>query len=328
MSHVAPTDDARHASPFVLPSLSLSPILQFLPPLPAIQPLFLSPFPFDCFWSSLVPLLLLLLSMLCSAPPGKSASNWLDRLRSNRGIPTGDDLDLDSFLANHPHPTSSDSFHSISEHTHSTKNRTRGSEISTADAHPTMSSVLAELFNVGGSLSRSSKLSGKKCPRKQTNPKFFVTSSLRNNSIDCCARKDDNAPATNSFSNDAAELKKENMDCCDVEEEKDNGGNELRGFSKSEVTVIDTSCSGWKVEKFVFRKNNVWKVRERKGKSKFFAKKKSKGSFGFDNHNSAIGKKEPKLLQYQFGSSSEKDRGEFVTPSTPVRAYTAFLYFA
>ncbi|KAF7816625.1 uncharacterized protein G2W53_030594 [Senna tora] len=268
--------------------------------------------------------------MLCSAPAGKSASNWLDRLRSNRGIPTGDDLDLDSFLANYPDPTSSDSFHSISQHTHSTKNRTRGSEISAADARPTMSSVLAELFNVGGSLSRSSKLSGKKCPRKQTNPKSFVaSSSLRySSSIECCARKDENAPATNSSNHDAAELKEENLDCCDVEEEKDNGGNELRGFSKSEVTVIDTSCPGWKVEKFVFRKNNVWKVRERKGKSKFFAKKKSKGTFGFDNHhNTAVQKKEHKHLEYQFDSSLEKDR-EFITPSTLVRAFIAFLYFA
>ncbi|KHN19561.1 hypothetical protein glysoja_027818 [Glycine soja] len=52
-------------------------------------------------------------------------------------------------------------------------------------------------------------------------------------------------------------------------------GNELKGFTKSEVTVIDTSSPGWKVDKFVFRKNNVWKVREKKTKNKFLAKRKS-----------------------------------------------------
>lgn len=182
---------------------------------------------------------------------------------------------------------------------------------------------------MGGSLSRSSKLSGKKCPRKQTNPKFFVASSLSNSGVDDCARKDDNAPATNSFNDDAAELKEESMDCCDVEEvEKESGGNDLRGFSKSEVTVIDTSCAGWKVEKLVFRKNNVWKVRERKGKSKFFAKKKSKRTFGFDNHSRDDGKEEAKPLEYQIGTYLENDRGEFLTTSTQVRAYNVFLYFA
>lgn len=286
--------------------------------------------------------------MLCSAQAGKSASNWLDRLRSNRGIPTGDDLDLDSFLAR----ISSDSF---ADQTHSAgKIPTRSSEISAAadDAHPTLRSVLAELFNFGGSISRSSNLIGKKkCPRKQTNPKFFVASSPPNSICptiddDRFARggkvndnnnnNDNNALAANSFDDvdNAAELKlkeekNKNMDyCCDIEEEeKDDGGNELRGFSKSEVTVIDTSCPGWKAEKIVFRKNNVWKVRERKGKSKSLAKKKTKGSFGFANHK----KEATKGLEYQSGSSSENDKAEFVTPSstTPVRAYdNVSSYFA
>ncbi|XP_028790781.1 uncharacterized protein LOC114746691 [Neltuma alba] len=239
--------------------------------------------------------------MLCSAPAQKSGLNWLDRLRHNKGIPTGDDVDLDSFLANHPNPTSSDSFQSISEPTHSSKNRTRGSEISAADVRPPLSSVLAELFNMGGRLS-----SGKKCPRKQTNPKFFFASSLRNTGIVDCARKDDNVPAPNSFNNDTAKRQEEGLDCCDVEEEKENDGNELRGFSKSEVTMIDTSCPGWKAEKFVFRKGNVWKVRERKGKSKSFSKKKNKGTLGFVNHDSAGAKKEPKFMEYQFGSNREE----------------------
>ena len=149
--------------------------------------------------------------MICSAPASKSGSNWLDRLRSNKGIPTGDNLDLDAFLTN-----ASDSVHSNSDPTQLTPkgawNRTRSSEISAADRDPPMSSVLAELFNMGGSLSQSSKLYGKKCPRKQTNPKFFVASSLSNSRVDekgsNCAGKDENIPeAANSFINDAMDMR-------------------------------------------------------------------------------------------------------------------------
>ncbi|KAI9097543.1 hypothetical protein K1719_025314 [Acacia pycnantha] len=197
--------------------------------------------------------------MLCSAPAQKSGLNWLDRLRFNKGIPTGDDLDLDSFLANHSNPTSSDSSHSISEPTRPSKIRSRSSEISAADARPRLSSVLADLLNMGGRLS-----SGKKCPRKQTNPKFFVASSLSNSNtgIVDCARKDDIVPATKSFSNDTAKLQEEGLDCCDVEEEKENDGNELRGFFKSEVTVIDTSCPG--------RSPSLWSIKLDRIKRRFY----------------------------------------------------------
>ncbi|KAI4338043.1 hypothetical protein L6164_016397 [Bauhinia variegata] len=258
--------------------------------------------------------------MLCSAPAGKSGSNWLDRLRSIKGIPTGDDLDLDFFLSN------SDSAHSNSDATQLTqkraRNRSRSSEISSADGDRPMSSVLAELFNMGGSLCQSSKLSGKKCPRKQTNPKFFVASSFSNSGIkekgSDGARKDDNVPAAmNSFNNESVEMKEESFDCGDImedEKEKEQNGNELLGFSKSEVTVIDTSCPVWKVDKLVFRKNNVWKVREKKGKSKAFVRKKRKGTFGLDK--SCAGKRKPKLSDPQFEHSLETKREEIITPST------------
>lgn len=65
----------------------------------------------------------------------------------------------------------------------------------------------------------------------------------------------------------------------------DDGGDELKGFTRSEVTVIDTSCPGWKVDKLVFRKKNVWKVRERKPKNKSSVKKKRKGVHEVDDIN-------------------------------------------
>ncbi|XP_028806730.1 uncharacterized protein LOC114761508 isoform X2 [Neltuma alba] len=250
--------------------------------------------------------------MLCSAPAAKSGSNWLDRLRSIKGIPTGDGLDLDSFLSNHCNSNSDPALFPPKRD----RNRARGPESSTPDADPpSMGSVLAQLFNMGSSLSQSYKLSGKKCPRKQTNPKSFIASSVSNSRIIDCARKDEkNVPCTNSSSNNLElERNQENIAGWDVEEEeegkdKDSGGNELKGFSKSEVTVVDTSCPEWKVDRLVFRKNNVWKVRDRKGKSKVFGKKKRKGSFGLD--------KELRLLDCQFRSPLKTDREEFRTLST------------
>ncbi|KAJ7959429.1 Fantom protein [Quillaja saponaria] len=228
--------------------------------------------------------------MLCSAPAGKkSGSKWLDRLRSNKGIPTGDNLDLDYFLTDHPNTFSdSDLVRSNSESTHLDQrhfpNGNEPSEISNNNGDKQwvgiMSNVLCELFNMGGYPTQSSKLSRKKCSRKQTNPKFCVISSPSNNvlekSADFC-RKDENIPAKSSFDNDMMDMKEENMEDGNIEEDKGDK-EELSGYSRSEVTVIDTSSPGWKFEKLVFRRKNVWKVREKKGRSNFFGRKKRKWS--------------------------------------------------
>ncbi|RDX94315.1 hypothetical protein CR513_23311, partial [Mucuna pruriens] len=184
--------------------------------------------------------------MLCSAQTGKSGSNWLDRLRSNKGIPTGDDPDLDSFL--------------LTAHSQSPQARPtippRNPPSEARDQPKPMSTILAELF-MGATFTKTYK----KCPRKQTNPKIFLPSSAARN------------VASAAPSSDAAVPEAEEETAADRGDEDE--GNELKGFTKSEVTVIDTSCPGWKVDKFVFRKNSVWKVRERKPKNKFLAKRKS-----------------------------------------------------
>ncbi|CAN6709283.1 unnamed protein product [Malus baccata var. baccata] len=58
------------------------------------------------------------------------------------------------------------------------------------------------------------------------------------------------------------------------EEEEDKG--EMKGYSRSEVTVIDTSCGVWKTDKLVFRRKNVWKVREKKVKGRSSGRHKRK----------------------------------------------------
>ncbi|KAJ1382032.1 hypothetical protein SESBI_44624 [Sesbania bispinosa] len=198
--------------------------------------------------------------MICSVPTGKSGSNWLDRLRSNKGIPTGDDLDLDSFL--------------LTTHSHSPKARPSNPPPARArpsEAHDqpqrSLSTVLAELFNTGANLT----LTSKKCPRKQTNPKFFLASSSTYGA---------NAPTTAAApvvrGGDAAEVAEEEERAAVDRGGEEENDNDLRGFTRSEVTVIDTSCPGWKVDKFVFRKNNVWKVRERKPKTSFSLRRRAK----------------------------------------------------
>ncbi|KAK7410765.1 hypothetical protein VNO78_01839 [Psophocarpus tetragonolobus] len=184
--------------------------------------------------------------MLCSAQTGKAGLNWLDRLRSNKGIPTGDEPDLDSFL--------------LTTHPQSPQARPNRNPPSEARDHPRpMTTILAELFCMGATLTQTNK----KCPRKQTNPKIFLASSAATTIA---------ASAAPSSAYAVVPQVEEEAPADRADEEE---GNELKGFSKSEVTVIDTSCPGWKVDKFVFRKNNVWKVRERKPKNKFLAKRKS-----------------------------------------------------
>lgn len=192
--------------------------------------------------------------MICSPRSNKPGSNWLDRLRSNKGIPTDDNLDLDTFILNLA--------------THSPQPRPikplRHRPPITHD-DPPLTTVLAHLFNPG-----AATITSKKCPRKQTNPKIFIPSST------IISTTTANAPAATGV--DAA---------VDVENrgvEGEDGEEDFKGFTKSEITVIDTSCPVWKVDKFVFRRNNVWKIRERKQKNKFVAKKKSKSTHELDIH--------------------------------------------
>ncbi|KAL5567665.1 hypothetical protein UlMin_024240 [Ulmus minor] len=227
--------------------------------------------------------------MLCSEPAGKSGPNWLDRLRSNKGFPTGDDHDLDHFLTQNPNPSSSES--TPPEASGRLANRTENPRRS-GEWFGVMSNVLSELFFMGGS-DESSRLSGKRIPRKQTNPRICVISSGNNtDSSNTSVLEQKKVESLNSDSNSLMEIKGGNVrrrvvdvdiddeeeDRVEEQEEEEKGEKELKGYSRSEVTVIDTSCGLWKSEKLVFRRKNVWKVREKKSKLRNFGKKKRKGS--------------------------------------------------
>ncbi|KAL9334559.1 hypothetical protein Peur_071740 [Populus x canadensis] len=277
--------------------------------------------------------------MLCSVQTSKSSSNWLDRLWSNRGFNNNNDNDPSV-----PNPSSSPTtnasnsvINSNSESTHSDSDQIKVTattatattrEISSSDNKDLffiMNNVLSDLFNMGGvsdPVEESSRLSRKKekVPRKQTKPKFCFISgdNSGNDSLDC-VRKDRNVlAATGSLNSDK---NSNNVDCGvvddddddeedveeDVEEEKGfgvGGDKELKGYSRSEVTVIDTSCQVWKFDKLVFRKKNVWKVRDKKGKSWVFGSKKRKGN-DLESANGNGAKKKAKVSNLEVGSSKD-----------------------
>ncbi|KFK27727.1 hypothetical protein AALP_AA8G421600 [Arabis alpina] len=226
-------------------------------------------------------------------------STWLDRLRLSRGISitedddaSGNPLTLDDFLRRN-HNTEITTGEDLA--TTSASNSPPSAPIpsdpelseSPLDPNPgewygVMSDVLSELFNFGGGSSSSSTISGKKLPRKQSNPKHCSVETpltLQN-------QKRDSNFLPNATSSRNSYIKKPVMETKErrrtsvVEEEDDGvdeeGDKELVGFSRCEVTVIDTSFKIWKSEKMVFRRKNVWKVRDKKGKSRVVSSKKMK----------------------------------------------------
>ncbi|XP_022722798.1 uncharacterized protein LOC111279964 isoform X2 [Durio zibethinus] len=276
--------------------------------------------------------------MLCSISTGKSGSNWLDRLRSSKGFPTGDNLDLDHFLAK-PNPSdspitnASNSPNSNSESTHSFDKQLqnlkppRPEVISSESAGDKewfgiMSNMLSELFNMGEQ-AQTSRFSRKKTSRKQTNPRICIiktpnvnSSEKRKGSSDN-VRKDENIPASTTSLNSRKEAKRESTEEGDdnnveeddeaEEEEKEKGEKELLGYSRSEVTVIDTSSEVWNVDKLIFRRKNIWKVKDKKGKSRTFGRKKRKAppTPPSDDNNVGVCNKKRKISSSELRSLKE-----------------------
>ncbi|KAF3541891.1 hypothetical protein F2Q69_00025140 [Brassica cretica] len=207
--------------------------------------------------------------MLSSDKP--VASTWLDRLRLSKGLSTTEDddasgtpLSLDDFLRrNH---SASDS--PPSAPTPSDPELTDSpSDPNPNEWYGVMSDVLSELFNYSGSSRSTTTVPVKKLPRKQSNPKH-------------CSVETPPPPQRPKFATEKRETRRrrvvEEEDDGVEEEEEEEGEKDLVGFSRSEVTVIDTSFKIWKAEKVVFRRRNVWKVRDKKGNSRGAVSSKKK----------------------------------------------------
>ncbi|XP_004235021.1 uncharacterized protein [Solanum lycopersicum] len=244
--------------------------------------------------------------MLCSISTQKSAgSNWLDRLRSSKGFSFADNRNLEQFLT-HQTPNGSDSLPSSTEteiRDSNNKDNT-GSESSSDPIRPVnesvlprdqapaashnsgdneelcsvVTNVLSDLFCMGESTSFP-KLSVKRGSRKQTNPRFCASSEINGDAVvEGGQRKEE----TESLDKCRVEIKDSQVKLLEeghnlnLAEEEDKSNANLMGFSRTEVMVIDTSCAPWKFEKLLFRKKNVWKVRDKKSKTLNLGKKKRK----------------------------------------------------
>ncbi|KAJ8760792.1 hypothetical protein K2173_021830 [Erythroxylum novogranatense] len=289
--------------------------------------------------------------MLCSVSIGKSGKTWLDRLRSGKGFTEADnlDLDLDHFLHNR---NEDDNANPVLSHSNSKSDDSRltclrqateeiCSESRDKEWFNIITSALSGLFNMGHP-NQNPDFTTKKAPRKQPNPKLCVRSIPATEKIEPnCSRKDENVPATtasslNSHNNSNVGTKEEkstigSVDCegdYDVpeaaeEEEEDerkekfNGDKELKGYSRSEVTVIDTSCEVWKFDKLVFRKKNVWKVRDKRVRSLVGSNKKRKKleMSPRDGNGTFVPKKRAKLLNQEMGCSNVVAAGDLAPSS-------------
>ncbi|KAJ6844342.1 adhesin FhaB [Iris pallida] len=194
-----------------------------------------------------------------SKPSSSSSSNWLDRLRSSKGFPLSPDLDLDHFLlSSNPNPNP-------------TKPPKHGDHHLAATF---MSDVLSDLFVINNRPPKPPQ----KTSRKQPNPRNHVVPPPPTGAVSPSSA--DNSVAEAGRNRAAAagatvKLKKKKK----KRESHGSAESDLSGFSRTEVTVIDTSSGspGWKSEKVVFRKGLVWKVREKKVRS-FVRKKRKVGS--------------------------------------------------
>ncbi|KAL2542371.1 hypothetical protein Adt_03349 [Abeliophyllum distichum] len=244
--------------------------------------------------------------MLCSVSAGKSGPNWLDRLRSSRGFPSGDAADLENFLNNpiSPELKQPDPIPDHNPDPNSPRNVPVFDRIRKEDNQlfDVMSNVLFELFNFGDSNSGNFPKIKKSC-RKQSNPRICIPSNNGSNeNINVHSEK---ASISDDDNSQVAGVKEpsENLKLRENEEEGDGNKGNLLGFSQTEVTVIDTSYKSWKFEKLLYRKKNVWKVRDKKGASVNVGNKRKRKTGTSHLEEGGVGEKQK--VNYQSNKSLE-----------------------
>lgn len=236
--------------------------------------------------------------MMCPEPVGKSGKNWLDRLRSSKGFPPpGSGLDLDQFLLlpdpnpSHPSPpaVSAAAAAAVSPLRHPgfpepdgekrlpRRPRRRGEEPGDAKEEgrkwfEIVGGALAELFHMGDPselCDLQARRGGPKNPRKQPNPRIFVISAAASNASsdpageegDCDGRLPAAPPAgvENGIAGTKTRRRRAPAPSGAAADSSD-----LAAYSRTDVTVIDTSSPSWKSQKIIFRKGSVWRVRDKK----------------------------------------------------------------
>ncbi|KAI4378207.1 hypothetical protein MLD38_015720 [Melastoma candidum] len=245
--------------------------------------------------------------MLCSAPTLPSSANWLDRLRSARGFPASDADDLDGApLADaNPNPNTVPAPPSGPVAVVSMP-PSRG-------MHEIVTSILSDLFEMGET-EREPVVENRRSSRKQPNPRFLpcLQDGVRASSLD--SRWDERGKEGLEENVGVGEVGEEEgrgvgdgmeQGAAEGDEEEEEG---LIGYSRSEVTIIDTSCEVWKFEKLVYRRKDVWKVRDRKGKGRGKMRKTKKRKLGGSESDVRGGMKRKVLkLSNEMPNSAKKD---------------------
>ncbi|CAH1430169.1 unnamed protein product [Lactuca virosa] len=248
--------------------------------------------------------------MLCS-----KSSKWLNRLRSSRGFPDSDHINLEHFLSNSldkiDPQTSTDP--SLPDKRPKLDKR---DDSGTIQGREVMNNVLSELFQMG-EFQDLSRIKRKKSCRKQQFPRICVVST--NSDVQNVPVGKDRVsspppspspspfPLTLSNRRTAKEVNRELKVTGHVEEEE-KGHWDLTAYSQTEVTVIDTSVPSWKFEKMLYRRKNVWKVGDKKGKGLMTSdRKKRKESL---NENGDVEKKKSKLCSSSSKSGNAEQGGE------------------
>ncbi|CAH9070746.1 unnamed protein product [Cuscuta epithymum] len=229
-------------------------------------------------------------------------SKWLDRLRSSKGFPHSDFVNLEHFLLHHTStslnsppinpalPRSEDISSELCSNGAELEKEPvleasvddRGTKLVNAFSH-----VLSELFNMGES---SNYAAHKKESRKQSNPRIFsaftsVEFSNVSGSRDERGKQRIASPISDDQTrvemNGQVKLLEQGQDLVVSEERMDAN---LLGYSRCEVTVIDTSCAPWKFDKLLFRKKTAWKVCDKRTNTLYLGKKKKRDVSAEDNN--------------------------------------------
>ncbi|KAL8235489.1 hypothetical protein R6Q59_021589 [Mikania micrantha] len=167
------------------------------------------------------------------------SSKWLQRLRSSRGFPESDHIDLDHFLSTSPQTVDHTRIKPPLPHENLSLQNS-----DTVQGRDLINNVLSELFHMGD----MPRFKSKKSCRKQQCPRICVVST----------------PLALSSRHKVKEVNQTEGDC------------DLSVYSQTEVTVIDTSVPCWKFEKMLYRSKNVWKVGDKKAKGLMIVERKKR----------------------------------------------------
>ncbi|MQM15837.1 hypothetical protein Taro_048789 [Colocasia esculenta] len=225
--------------------------------------------------------------MACPATTVDSAPTWLDRLRTSKGFPPHHaGLDLDHFLllpnpdsnTSPPLPRPADPPLRPPQQLQRHREAAAGPGGEGKKWFDIMSSALAELFHMGDTRQlRAARALKKKTCRKQPNPQICVVSAPASNSGSCPAGErgasggggglqalsppsaENSTAGAKKWPEDRTKARRKRAHCRSAADSSD-----TLTYSRTEVTVIDTSSPSWKSQKIIFRKGLVWKVRDRK----------------------------------------------------------------